>query len=209
MGAMGGVGNGGRSKMSGIGSDSSYDPNQGGYGDGFGSVMSSIGSGFGALGAIAGSGMNQASAVLSDQQNLGHISGTVKSTGASFWSSISTAASTVASNITQPDDGDSLGDLQRKMRYERESRKHNASDSRYKGFGSEKTDKKPGDDFFSFARQNMSPEPLSFRSAPAQSSAPLPQKTRQGMAALSSGGGATKMKIDGTGDDFFSSFGAS
>jgi len=136
----GGMGGGG-GRMGGVGSDSSYNPN-GGYGLGAsldvtavaGSLVSGFGTAFSTLGSVATVAASTASAVYHDpdtQRSVSNLAGNVKSTGSSFWGSLSSSVSTVTSSITQADDGDALGDLQRQMRSQQ------TGSSKYSGFGSD------------------------------------------------------------------------
>jgi ADP-ribosylation factor GTPase-activating protein 1 len=120
--------NNGRS-MQGIGSDSRYNPNTGGYGNSGNEFdVSSLVTGFG---SVLGSAMNTAKS-LADEQTLQ----AVKSTGASFWGGLTSTVSTVAASITAPhnDDGDGLAELQRQITNQKISQPTN---SKYGGFGSD------------------------------------------------------------------------
>jgi Putative GTPase activating protein for Arf len=123
-GRMGGVGS---SSMQGIGSNSNYNPN-GGYGGGsnLDSMVSSMSGAF-------SSGLNFVSSVVNDESTIATISNlgnTATSYGGSFWSSLKTSVSDVATSITQPDQDDGLASLQREMH------SHVPSQSKYAGFGS-------------------------------------------------------------------------
>lgn len=131
-GGMGGVGSsasGGR--MQGIGSDSSYNPNSGGYrnsnsGGGGDFDVNSLVSGFG---SVLGSAMNTAKS-LADEQTVN----TIRSTGASFWGGLTSTVSSVAASIANPDEGsDGLADLQRQVAAQK------PSSSIYGGFGSDQS----------------------------------------------------------------------
>lgn len=138
---MGGVGSsgGGGGRMSGIGSDSSYDPSRGGYG-GYGadsinvdSLVTGMGAAFGALGSMTRSAAQSASAIVQDpetQRSISGITGSVKSTGSSLWGSLSASVNSVAQTISMPDDG--LADFNQEMHSHR-----SASGSQYAGFGSD------------------------------------------------------------------------
>lgn len=116
----GGMGAVGSSRMAGIGSDPSYNPNSGYGGDlgvdslisGFGSALSSVGQGV--------SGLMQDQSVQS-----------LKSKGASFWGNFASTVGTVASSIAGPDEGDGLSDLQRQIASKK------PTSSMYAGFGSD------------------------------------------------------------------------
>lgn len=139
-GRMGGVGSGGGSsgRMAGIGSDASYNPNSG-YGGGRGgsidvdSIVSGFGSAFSTLGALGRSGIQSASAVLQDQE-LQQFTGTVKNSGLSLWSSLSSAANEIASSITEPDGNDGISGLRAHVQQERMNK---PSSNFYEGFGSD------------------------------------------------------------------------
>jgi hypothetical protein len=135
---MGGGGGGmGGSRMSGIGSDSSYDPSRGGYGGGLpaavdvDSLVTGFSSAISSLGALTrnvGSKLNDEST----QRKLQDFSGSLRTTGSSLWSSFSAAASDVAYSISQPDDaGNGLAEFHREMH------SHVPSQSKYGGFGSD------------------------------------------------------------------------
>lgn len=137
-GGMGGVGS---SRMSGIGSDSSYDPSRGGYGGGYGadslnvdSLMSGMGTAFSTLGSMTRSAAQSASAIVQDpstQQSLQGITSSVRSTGSSLWSTLSTSVNSAVQTISQPDD-DGLFEFNREMHAHR-----SATGSKYAGFGSD------------------------------------------------------------------------
>lgn len=125
--SMGGVGSGGRS-MQGIGSDPGYDPNRSAASSSFdvSSLASGLGSAIGSAGALASS---VTSSVLS-QQSVD----AVKSTGASFWGSLTAGVSTVAASVTSvalDNENDGLADLQRQVASQKPMQ------SKYAGFGSE------------------------------------------------------------------------
>ena len=143
-GGMGGVGSssgGGGGRMSGIGSDSSYDPSRGGYGGGYGadslnvdSLVSGMGAAFGALGSITRTAAQSASSVVQDpnvQQSISGITGSVRSTGSSLWGSLSASVNSAVQQMSLPDD-DGLSDFNREMHSHR-----SASGSQYAGFGSD------------------------------------------------------------------------
>lgn len=119
-------------RMQGIGSDSRYNPNTGGYGGGGGGNgndfdVSSLVTGFG---SVLGSAMNTAKS-LADEQTLQ----AVKSTGASFWGGLTSTVTTVAASITAPNLGeteDGLAQLQREFASQKSSQP-----SKYGGFGSD------------------------------------------------------------------------
>jgi len=245
---------GGGGKMAGIGSDSSYDPNRGysdsAFGDinvdglvsGFSSVMSSVGD-------WGQTGMNKASQLVNDPDLKDNVRSTSTvlyntglNTGSSLWTSFSTTASKIASNLSQPDDDDGLLDFQRKMHEERENRlagttATSGGNSRYSGFGSEdlingktsrigatkvtQSSQESGKDLidfnswgnedeFSFAKKQ---EPQSAPTSSHSNSDFFPSLTTSAkddstIQRRETSSKATKKKIEGTGDDFFSSFGA-
>ena len=128
-GSLGNSNSGGR--MQGIGSDSRYNPNTGGYGGGGGGGndfdVSSLVTGFG---SVLGSAMNSAKS-LADEQTIQ----AVKSTGASFWGGLTSTVTTVAASITAPNLGeteDGLAQLQREFASQKSSQP-----SKYGGFGSD------------------------------------------------------------------------
>jgi hypothetical protein len=150
--SMSSHGGGGQSRtvMQGIGSDSSYDPNRGGYSNssslyqGLSSAASSVdianvtGTIACGLGSAWSSIGNVANSVIKDDKNIvGSLSGTVLSTGAGLWSTFSNAAQGIAKNLTAPDrdnnadDEDGLVQLQEMMRAAK------TNNSKYVGFGSD------------------------------------------------------------------------
>lgn len=211
-GSMGGVGSGGfgRKPMGGVGSDSSYNPNTGSYGGGGGgyggvsldvdSIVSGFGSAFTTLGALGRSGVQSASAVLQDQERMNQFAGSVKSTGSSFWNSLSSAASDIAKTITEPDGGgdDGLSGLRAHMEQERMN-KGSTSSSKYEGFGSDNWSSGPNNSNGGI----MAAQNVNFASKPNGSSLNRPASNSNVMGA-----NAAKLKKDMSSDDFFSSFGA-
>lgn len=124
-GGMGGVGSsGGGSRMQGIGSDPSYNPNGGGMGDPVESLMTGFGSMMGAAGSLA--------RTVASEQNVQAI----KSTGASFWGSFASGVSTVANGLA---DGANTGGggMDGLEALQREAASHKPSESKYNGFGSD------------------------------------------------------------------------
>jgi len=126
-----------RGYMQGIGSDSSYDPSRGGYGNYpgvditqvTGSIASGLGSAWSSIGTVATS-------VLKDDKNIvGSLSGSVLSTGAGLWSSFSSAAQGIAKNLTSPDMGGDDDDTDALMELQEMARA--AKTNKYAGFGSE------------------------------------------------------------------------
>jgi ADP-ribosylation factor GTPase-activating protein 1 len=118
------------SRMQGIGSDSRYNPNTGGYGNSNNTNDFDVSSLVTGLGSVFGSAMNTAKS-LADEQTIQ----AVKSTGASFWGGLTSTVSTVASSITSPqDDTDGLAELQRQIASQKSSQ---PSGSKYGGFGSD------------------------------------------------------------------------
>ena len=126
----GGGGGGGGSRMQGIGSDPSYNPNSG-YGGGRGGDLNvdALVSGFG---SFATSMKNTVSSTISSTLTEENINA-VKSTGASFWGSLTAGVSSVATNLTKPQEDDGLAQLQREVA------SHKPSQSKYGGFGSGQT----------------------------------------------------------------------
>jgi ADP-ribosylation factor GTPase-activating protein 1 len=135
-GGMGGVGSNGGGRMGGIGSDSSYDPNRGGYGGDLNvdSIVSGFGTALSSLGSIASSATQAASSVITDpgtNATLQGLSGSVRSSGSSLWGSLSATVTSFTEAIAQPDDG-GLSDFQREVNARR-----SATGSKYAGFGSD------------------------------------------------------------------------
>ena len=137
-GGMGGFSSGG-SSMGGVGSDPNYNPNSGYGASDFdvgavgASVMSGLGSAFGALSTVATSGI----AMVQDEgtkRQVTDMSSSIASTAGSFWGGLSTGASNLVNNVTQPDPGSSgLEDLQRQFHSQRSVNPN----TKYGGFGSD------------------------------------------------------------------------
>lgn len=154
-------------------------------------------------------------------------------TGSSIWNSLSSSVSQVAQAISEPDASDGLADFQRKMHAERESRLSASggnTSSRYSGFGSDDvvsgkiggtmgaskvkpTDKDlidfnswGNDDNFSNGDMNAINQPQQ-PVKPVTTPKPQPVITNENVVIPKSLG-ASKQKVEGTGDDFFSNFGA-
>jgi ADP-ribosylation factor GTPase-activating protein 1 len=127
---MGGVGSSG---MQGIGSNSNYNSNDGYGGTGLDDVMSGVSTVFSSGLSLVGGAANTVTSSIRTIANDPSSQGTLSSLGASagsFWGSLSSAASQVASAITQPDGDDGLEALQR------EFAQNKPSQSKYAGFGS-------------------------------------------------------------------------
>lgn len=196
-GMMGGVGSGGggamgRKPMAGIGSDSSYNPNQGGYGGGNGNapdinvdaIMSGLGNAFSTLGQYGRSGIQTASAALQDQERMNSLGQNVRTTGMGLWGTFSAAASDLAKTITEPED-DGISGLRAHVQQEQMS-KGRPTPSSYEGFGSNNT---------------------SWNSQPSSSTAN--GSNNNNSFSNKKNDSASKMKVDANNsDDFFSSFGA-
>lgn len=149
-------------KMQGIGSDPSYNPNAGGGGGGdpmVDSLVSGFGSALSTMGSMAGS--------ILKEDNVQSL----KSTGASFWGSLTSGVSNVASTLTQPDGNDGLADLQR------EFSSHKPQQSKYAGFGSEQ--RQPS--FGAAPSPARTPAPSS---GGVQEAPGLPGEDRNGIARL-------------------------
>ena len=112
--------------MSGIGSDPSYNPN-GGYGVqgvGVDSVVSGIGNAF-----------NFAASIVSDdrtKQSIAGFTNSVKSSGAGFWSGLTSTVQSAAQAVSQPSGDDGLAELQRQFQAQAST-----STTKYGGFGSD------------------------------------------------------------------------
>lgn len=132
-GGMGGGGGGGMgsSRMAGIGSDPNYNPN-GGFGGGgvdVDSLVSGFGSALSSIGSVAKGAAASASAMVQDEGTQRSIQG-IAASGGSIWNSFSTSVTSVASQLSQPEDG--LSDFNRQMASQR-----SATGSKYAGFGSD------------------------------------------------------------------------
>lgn len=168
---------GGGGRMQGIGSDPSY--NAGGGGGGGGMDMGSLYSG---LGSVAGSLKSGITSIADEQTVQG-----IKSSGASFWGSLTSGVQSVASSIAQPDGDDGLADLQRQI----SSQKPNQS--KYSGFGSDQNSSSMnggmagGVSNASFAGSNTSFGSSASLSSNSnlQEATGLPGEDRSGVAALS------------------------
>ena len=172
-GGMGGVGSGGGGgggggRMQGIGSDPSYNPNAG-YGGGDMGVDSLV-SGFG---SFASSMKNTVSSTISSTLTEDNLKA-VKSTGASFWGSLTAGVSTVATTLTKPQEDDGLAQLQREVA------SHKPMESKYTGFGGGQT--------------GFSNNPSSMPSAPAPASSPSGGMMQP---PSSGGGGGTQQEAPG------------
>ena len=121
-GGMGGVGS---SRMAGIGSNPSYNPN-GGYSSDLGvdSLVAGLGSAWSSIGSVAKGAAASASSLIQDEQ--------IQSIGGSMWSTLSSTVSSVAATLAQPDGGDSLEEFNRQM-----ASKRSMTGSKYSGFGSD------------------------------------------------------------------------
>jgi hypothetical protein len=119
--------------MQGIGSNSNYNSNDGYGGTGLDDVMSGVSTVFSSGLSLVGGAANTVTSSIRTIANDPSSQGTLSSLGASagsFWGSLSSAASQVASAITQPDGDDGLEALQR------EFAQNKPSQSKYAGFGS-------------------------------------------------------------------------
>ena len=127
---MGGVGSSG---MQGIGSNPSYNPNGGYGGGGLDDVMSGVSnvfsSGLSLVGGAATTVTSSIRTIANDSNSQATLS-SLGTTAGSFWGSLSSAASQVASAITKPDGEDGLEALQR------EFAQNKPTQSKYAGFGS-------------------------------------------------------------------------
>lgn len=196
-GKMGGVGSGfGGKPMSGIGSDSSYNPNNGSYGNtgniDVDSIVSGFGSALSSLGSLGKSGVQSATAILQDQKSMQQFAGTVTTTGASLWNSFSSAANDIARNIAEPDDhGDGgLSDLRAHVQQEKMN-KAGTSSSFYEGFGSDNYSAGP-----SKSNNTGNVAPTKLYTNPAVVTTNVTKKNDM------------NLKKNMNNDDFFSSFGA-
>ena len=166
-GMNGGGGGGGRSRMQGIGSDSSYNPHTGGYGNG-GAGGGDLFSSFGTMVGQASSMASAAAKSLQDEQTVQSL----KSTGASFWSGLTSSVSQVASSMAAPEDSDGLAELQRQVASQKPTQ------SKYAGFGSSDNNN-TGTSIFSNNNTSRTASQSSFGSA-----------TSSGMSQSSGVGGA-------------------
>lgn len=108
----------------------------------------------------------------------------VKSTGASFWGSLTAGVSTVASNLTKPQEEDGLAQLQRDIA------SNKPSQSKYGGFGSGQagySDNKPTTSVPAPAQVSMSsgmPTASASSAATLQEAPGLPHEDRNGIERL-------------------------
>lgn len=167
--------------MSGIGSDSSYDPSRGGYtGGGYGtdslnvdSLVSGMGAAFSSLGSMTRSAAQSASAIVNDpatQQSLQGITGSVRSTGSSLWGSLSASVNSAVQSISQPDNVDGLAEFNREMHAHR-----SVTGSQYTGFGS---------DSLNGGGANFGAAPVSGGSSTLEEAPGLPGEDRNGIERL-------------------------
>ena len=166
----GGGGGGGGGRMQGIGSDPSYNPS-GGYGGGGDLNVDSLVTGFG---SFATSMKNTVSSTISSTLTEDNLRA-VKTTGASFWGSLTAGVSTMATTLTKPQEEDGLAQLQREVA------SHKPTQSKYSGFGASQT---------------------GFSDNPSRSSAPVPaptpsQATMQTTNSGGGGGGGTMQEAPG------------
>ena len=104
---------GSANRMGGVGSDPSYNPNGGGFGDmGVGSLIGGVSSLMGSVTSVVDTN-------------------SIKQVGGSFWGSLTSAASGVASTLAQPGGDDGLSALQQEFAQKKPTQ------SIYSGFGSE------------------------------------------------------------------------
>ena len=179
VGSGGGGGGGGR--MQGIGSDPSYNPNRG-YGGGGGGDLNvdSLVSGFGSLATSMKNSVSSAVSSTLTEENIN----AVKSTGASFWGSLTAGVSTVASNLTKPQEEDGLAQLQRDIA------SNKPSQSKYGGFGSGQSgysDNKPASSVPAPAQVSMSsgmPTASASSATTLQEAPGLPHEDRNGIERL-------------------------
>lgn len=174
----GGIGSNGGSRMGGIGSDSSYDPNRGGYGGDLNvdSIVSGFGTALSSLGSIASSATQAASSVITDpgtQATLQGLSGSVRSSGSSLWGSLSATVNSLTA-IAQPDDG-GLSDFQREVNARR-----SATGSKYAGFGSDTAGNGSGLGFGGASGSSFDASSSTLEEAPG-----LPGEDRNGIERLS------------------------
>ena len=130
--------------MGGVGSDPNYNPSRGfsgtpDLGSAASSVVSSAGAAFSVMGIYGRQAAKAASEAVSDPK-VKEVTGNVGSTIGGFWGNISSAASQVAKNITEPEDTNLFGrphmsEFQAKIREGRASR--DSAPSKYAGFGSD------------------------------------------------------------------------
>lgn len=164
---------GGGGKMGGVGSNPGYNPNGNYGGSGMDDVMAGVTSvfstGLSFVGGAASTVTSSVSGIVNDPSAPVSLA-SLGATAGSFWGSLSSAASQVASTIAQPDGDDGLEALQR------EFAQNKPAQSKYAGFGSSNA---PG----------MGNAMGSMASAPAASSgvqeAPgLPGEDRNGVGRL-------------------------
>lgn len=191
-GRMGGVGSGG---MQGIGSNPSYNPNTGGYGDVMSGVTSAFSTGMSLVGSVASSAANTVSSVVQEDSsaraNISQVTG-------SFWSTLSNGISSVADTITQPDQDDGLMDLQRQFSHNRPTQSkyggfgsdsmNGGSQSNYGGFGSNSMNGSNGASQFSSQPtrpiRSSPPSSTGMPSAPLGEAPGLPGEDRNGIERL-------------------------
>ncbi len=167
-GGMGGVGSSG---MQGIGSNPGY--SNGGYGgSGLDDVVSGVTSvfstGLSFVGGAASSVTSSVSGIVRDPNSSASIA-SLGATAGSFWGTLSSAASQVASTIAQPDADDGLEALQRQFA------QNKPTQSKYAGFGSNNVPQER-----QMGSQSMSaPSSMGVQEAPG-----LPGEDRNGVGRL-------------------------
>lgn len=178
---FGNGGMGGRA-MQGVGSDPSYNPS-GSFGavGGSADLISGIGAGLGVAWGTAASLTGSVAKTLQDESTLNSI----KSTGASFWGSLTSSVSTVAASITAPDDNDGLADLQRQIAMQK------PATSKYTGFGSSQPGTNASSNGFGTNYQNFAQPPapqVAYPGMPSsgmlQEAVGLPHEDRNGVERL-------------------------
>jgi hypothetical protein len=160
---MGGVGSSGGG-MAGIGSNPNYTPGGGGYGGGVEDVVNGVSSVFSSGLSFVGSAASGVTSFVQDDSTRASIG--------SFWGSISSGVSQVATSISQPDGDDGLAALQR------EFSSHRPAQSKYSGFGSSNTPSMPSASGFGSTSSSVG-------SMPSVGEAPgMPGEDRNGVGAL-------------------------
>ena len=129
FGGTNGMSLGSGSRMAGIGSDPHY--NAGAGSSGMDSFVSGFGSALSTIGSLTATAAQSASSLIQDPETQRHFStltGSVKATGSSLWTSFGSSISSVVGGDTE---SDGLSDLQRQMASQR------TGNSKYSGFGSD------------------------------------------------------------------------
>lgn len=171
FGGSNGMSQGSGSRMAGIGSDPHY--NAGAGSSGIDSFVSGFGSALSTIGSLTATAAQSASSLIQDPETHRHFSsltGTVKATGSSLWTSFGSSISSVVGGDVETD---GFSDLQRQMASQR------TGNSKYSGFGSDSVTGNGGQMY------TTNPSELYVSSGPTLQEAPgMPGEDRNGIERL-------------------------